>query len=756
MKLNLQTKSIQYLLFVLVLFLALVINGALPLVTTPTLYQALWATGFAESYTHDNLFNIFAHNIGYPHPAAIAFGLAATWPINLLLRIGLLAPDAYTIIFAIALTVAFVACVKLALQQGVSYAKSLLLALTWLSMPMVWVHAEFSMLQLGIALLPFYFLNFLNFLNLDNLKNNLLKTITFFCTPVLAIFMDGYTFMLYACGSSFLLLAYIYKQKFNREFLIKTIALVHFTSLVVAYLLFKQFIGKGEFGSGSLDFFRSWSLDLIFAAIPTQGIHWLPDLLGLSVARNSQMYYGDWSVWSTTFLLPLLVVSLIAFFVIKNKSWLSYSFLIVFLLSFYMGLGPTLKFNTLKKNATITDTAMAYNSIMTESQGLITTGNGVITKYVPGFKAMRASYRWNALAVFALWFLLMLAVSQNKKNQAWLIAGIYIVLVFNLPNLPAQLQTQINNRLSFFKIDNSLVAELKQLVPANSVALIIPSQNDFYNNYLAPKANIKTFNIGGDKNLLIAQEHWPEEVFAAAQDLNSRAIWPQIKLLASGKADVLIVPFADVFRANKCKNFANEANNPNCKITKPEIINFYNAIKDLSYLTVKVSDSFYTIELATNLKGAKNQEALKSILLNNLQLPFETNAAELNNPYVLSSGWHASEAQFTWSSQKAKLEVLAPESCRQQNCMIQLSFAHINNSHQGLELNLNGKKINIRDARRASKIGFDFVFPVDQTTTLQSIDIAVPNASSPARNSVGNNDSRILGAALIKINIIQP
>lgn len=756
MKLNLHTKSIQYLLFTLLLFLALFINGALPFVTIPTLYQALWATGYAESYTHGHIFNIFAHDIGYPHPAAISFGLAATWPMSLLLRIGFLAPDAYTIVFAIVLTVAFIACIKLALQQGVTYAKSLLLALTWLSMPMVWVHAEFSMLQLGIALLPFYFLNFLNFIYLDNLKNNLIKTIALFCTPVLSIFMDGYTFMLYACGSSFLLLAYIYKQKFNREFLIKTIALVHFTSLVVAYLLFKQFIGKGEFGSGSLDFFRSWSLDLIFAAIPTQGIHWLPDVLGLSVVRNSQLYYGDWSVWSATFLLPLLVVSLIAFFTIKNKSWLIYSFLIVFLLSFYMGLGPTLKLNTLKKNLPNESTLSGFNSIMTESQGLITTGNGVITKYVPGFKAMRASYRWNALAVFALWFLLVLALSQNKKRQPCLVGAIFIVLLFNLPNLPAQLQTQINNRLSFLKIDNSLVAELKQFVPANSVALIIPSQNDFYNNYLVPMANIKTFNIGGDKNLLIAQEHWPEEVFAAAQDLNSRAIWPQIKLLASAKADVLIVPFADVFRANKCKNFANEANNPDCKIAKPEIINFYNAIKDLSYLTVKVSDSFYTIELASNFKGAKNQEALKSILLNNLQLPIQTNATDLNNPYVLTSGWHASEAQFTWSSPKARLEVLAPENCRQQNCMLQLSFAHINNSHQGIELNLNGKKINIRDARRASKIGFDFVFPVDQTTALQSIDLVVPNAFTPSKNSGENTDQRVLGAALIKINIIQP
>lgn len=756
MTLNLQTKSIQYLLFALALFLALFINGALPFITTPTLYQALWATGFAESYTHGNIFNIFAHDIGYPHPATISFGLAATWPMSLLLRMGFLAPDAYTIIFTIALTVAFAACVKLALQQGISYANSFLLALTWLGMPIVWVHAEFSMLQLGIALLPFYFLNFLNFIYLDNLKNNLLKTITLFCTSILAIFMDGYTFMLYACGSSFLLLAYIYKQKFNRKFLIKKIALVHLISLATAYFLFKKFIGKGDFGTGSLDFFRSWSLDLIFAVIPTQGIHWLPDALGLSVFRNSKLYYGDWSVWSTTFLLPLLVVSLIAFFSIKNKNWLSYSFLIVFLLSFYMGLGPTLKFNTVKKNATITNTAIAYSSIMAENQGLITTGNGVITKYVPGFKAMRASYRWNALAVFALWFLLVLALGQNKKMQPWLVAAILIVLFFNLPNLPAQLQTQINNRLSFLKIDDSLVAELKQLIPANSIALVIPSQNDFYINYLAPKANIKTFNVGGDKNLLIAQEYWPEEVFAAAQDLNSGAIWPQIKLLASGKANVLIVPFADAFRVNKCKNFATEAKNQDCKIDKPEIINFYKVIKDLNYLTVKVSDSFYTIELASNFKGHKNQKAFKSILLNNLQFPIQTNATELNNPYVLSNGWHASEAKFTWSSQKAKLEVLAPENCRHQNCMMQLSFIHINNSHQGLELNLNGKKINIRDARRKSLIGFDFVFPIDQTSDLQSIDLVVPNASSPARNSVGSNDPRILGAALIKINIVQP
>src|SRR3546814_3043838 len=63
---------------------ALLLYGAVPFLMLPTLGQAVWTMGFAESFANGHLLDFYAHDFGIPKPAAMAFGLAGAWPASLL------------------------------------------------------------------------------------------------------------------------------------------------------------------------------------------------------------------------------------------------------------------------------------------------------------------------------------------------------------------------------------------------------------------------------------------------------------------------------------------------------------------------------------------------------------------------------------------------------------------------------------------------------------------------------------------------
>ncbi|WP_176487432.1 hypothetical protein [Candidatus Regiella insecticola] len=136
----------------------LFLHGAVPFLMTPTLGQAVWTTGFAQSFSHAPWYSIYAQDFGIPKPAAIAFGLAGAWPTSLLIRLGLHPADAYSGMVAFWLIVAFFSACKIAKNFGATRSIALLGGMAWVSMTIIWKHASYSMVSLGIGLLSFYFL----------------------------------------------------------------------------------------------------------------------------------------------------------------------------------------------------------------------------------------------------------------------------------------------------------------------------------------------------------------------------------------------------------------------------------------------------------------------------------------------------------------------------------------------------------------------------------------------------------------------
>ena len=524
----------------------LVVHGAVPFLTTPTLGQAVWTTGFSESMANGSLFDLYARDFGIPEPAAIAFGLAGAWPASLLARLGLQPSDAYTTMVAFWLTVGACSAYGIARQLGATKSISVFGAVVWMTLPISWAHGGYSMLSLGIALLSFYFFVacrlFLVEVNSPIVSINSIAM--YFTAATVSVFMDGYTFVMFAAGSSILLLHTFVTRHDLRAILLKVALPVHVASFTLAYVLFTTYIGKTSFKSHDIIFFRSWGLDLSFLVLPTKGMLWIPDLLGASIKRTNELHFGDGSVWTTTFALPLLILGLTGWLMTKSDRKSATGFMLVAAFGFYMALGPSLKINSTKPEALQISHPRHKSILMAPEYAIGPTGNAWISENLPGFNVMRASYRWAALGNLGLWLLLITLISTADRNSKRVWLGIMVVmLLLNLPNLEKKLDEGIENRAMFQKIDQELVRALAQYVQPNEIVAFLPWRNDFFANYLAPKAGFRTFNIGGDKNRSIVQEHWPAAMLPLGDEIDPARAISSLKLLRDGTADVIVLPY---------------------------------------------------------------------------------------------------------------------------------------------------------------------------------------------------------------------
>jgi hypothetical protein len=533
----------HYAIFALAVLLVLLVNGALPFFAMPTMGQAIWLTGFSQSFANESFLSIYAQNIGAPKPAAMAFGLAGGWVAGVFIRFGLHASDAYALTIALWLVIAFWGSYKLCRSMEVSPRSSILAALVWGTMPMVWNHAGYSMLSTGIALLPFYFWATLNFFESkedpnNNKSNPSTRFVLYLVACVISIFMDGYSFMMFAVGANIIGIVLILKKLIAIR-----LFLIHCIFFGFAYILFATYIQKSEFSPSDLNFFRGWGADISFFIIPSAGVHWIPDVSGWSKARSTIEYFGDESVWVTTFCLPLLLGAIVVSVFAKSKCKIT--FFVIAAFGFYMSLGPSFKYFSTKPDPKVAD-------VMESKYALAPTGTGFFSEKLPGFKNMRASYRWAALGCFGAWALMVLGLSRRQPRSVILIATGALVLVagVNFPNLPKQLERYKSYRNQFLGVDIDLLMGMRDVLKPGDKVVFLPWGNDFLVNYLASKLDVISYNIGGNKNYEEARKNWPATLAAipmetVQDDLASQAL----SLLVRGDADAVVFPYINMLWA---------------------------------------------------------------------------------------------------------------------------------------------------------------------------------------------------------------
>jgi hypothetical protein len=528
----------------------LILNGALPFLAAPTLGQAVWTTGFSQSFLNESLFNVYARNIGAPEPAAIAFGLAGAWVTALFMKLGLAPADAYAAMVAVWLTVAFVAAYGLARYLAVPSALAIVGAIGWVSMPTIWGHAGYSMVSIGIALLPLYFLGAVRLLLPADPGTSPLAlgataraVLPHAGICIVAVFMDGYSFMMFAAGAGLLGVTVAALEPSRRRWVLMAGLPGHALGLGFAYLLYTLYLGKGQFEPSHMDFFRGWGVDLTFLLIPTQGVLWLPDALGWSRPRSAAQFFGDSSVWRTTYSLPIVVAAVWALVSTAPRRRSMAGVALVGAFAFYMALGPSLKINSSKPEGE------ALGPLMDASYAVAPTGSALISAHLPGFDSMRAAYRWHALGAFSAWLLLMIAMAGSTPPRRRVTAAVMVglVTVLNLPDMPRKFQADVTFRERFFQLERDLVADLGNHLQPRERVVFLPWANDFLANFVAARLDVVAFNIGGDKNLSEARLHWPQTLRAFPKasvdgDFASRVLL----LLARAEADAAVLPYMNL------------------------------------------------------------------------------------------------------------------------------------------------------------------------------------------------------------------
>ncbi|NTJ61623.1 hypothetical protein G6M50_01415 [Agrobacterium rhizogenes] len=750
----------------------LLLHGAVPFLMTPTLGQAIWASGFAQSLANRGWLNIYAHDFGIPLPAAIAFGLSGALPMSWLIRLGLHPADAYAGVFALWLMIAFCSAYLICRSLGMVRALSILAAIAWMGMPIIWAHANYSMLSLGIGLLPFYFLAALRLFRLEMAVNRVSAASFYFLAALISIFMDGYTFVMFAVGSSILLGYSLLSEGRKRRDLLTKALPVHIASFLLAYIAFAAYIGRYSYEQSPIDFFRGWGLDLSFALVPTKGMYWLLDKSGLSVARSDELYFGDASVWKTTFALPTIAIALWAWWRARKRRNLSMCFMIVALIAFYMALGPSLKIDSVKPAEIRTAQPGQQSAQMPAQLAIAPTGNAWISETLPGFKSMRASYRWSALGIFALWMVIVICSASSDKRYKLPAVALTLIVLLNIPNLPERFRSLADNRMQFLQIETDLVEKLRQAVKQNETVAFVPWQNDFIVNYLAPKIGFRAFNIGGDKNLTDAQTQWPSDMQALGGQLDDSKISHIVRLLAMQKTDAVIVPYLHTLWSAHLWPCLDQTQ---AKITESlreewsDIPDFYcpdqrkaalhptiQKIEASPYLSVSDSDLFAAIRLRPEYQTESGHNLLLKTILSHTSFPIEFGTALQDIGFILSEGWNAPEADHVWSQSVAKLVLPVPNGCDARKCLATLHFNIFGASPQRpvtVELESRIKSGDWQKTMTVTKQDDnELSVPLSAERTYQEIEIRIPDATSPAI-LMGTTDDRTLGMALIRADL---
>ena len=513
--------------------IVLLVNGAVPGLLAPTAGQMLWTTAFAQSFARDT--SLYVHNFGLPAPAAMTFGLSTALPQAALIDLGVRPTLAYVIIVAMWLAVAYWGSFSFARWLGAGRPSSIMSALIWCTLPVVWAHQGYSSVATGMVLLPFTLLFALRVVSGDV---RLSTCASFIGACFIAVFMDGYSFMMMAAASGIAMVCEVYRHRKDlRSILMRVVVLG--LGLGSSYVAYALYLGRVDFGGYPIDFFRAYGANMEFFFTPTKGLMALPDLIGWGKDRLEVMYFGDASVYMTTFAGALVGLAVFAFVSGRVKPEHRVPITLITVFAFWMALGPTVKLFTHRPDG--------VGNMMPDGYGWFPTGNGWLTS-LPGFQSMRASYRWAALAFFGCWALVVSMIASGAlsiRSRALLLA---VLLAFNLPG-PSQF-------LSYWVSKNSvdsLVAEMSSWRPdfhSGEIVAFLPYGNDFLANSAANELDIRTYNIGGDKNLMMAQRSWPDEMNVFRFGATGSDFAKNVQtLLDSGKVDAVVLPYVDMLVA---------------------------------------------------------------------------------------------------------------------------------------------------------------------------------------------------------------
>lgn len=724
----------------------LVFFGAVPFVGISTLGQGLGSTvGFAQSLLNDPAWSPYATNFGYPTPMPRSFGLSGVLVTEAFLWMGAEPWNAYSLMLALYVSMAFLGAVRLARFWRVGPKTSVLMSVVWLALPVTWNHHSYSMLSIGFALLPLYFWASCQVLfpTDHSVRGNLAKALLLVGVCTLSVMTDGYTFMMFAVGTGLLGIYVFFAFPERRlQCLIYSGPVVAF-GMGLAYILYKSYVNSLDFTPSSIGFFRGWGADVAFFVQPTKGVHLLWDFLGLSSFRSSSQYFGDASVWMTTFSIPLVAAAVLAFLLGKANRRLTLAFLLVGLVGFYMSLGPSLKVYSTKP------TDQEVGAMMPSEYAIAPTGSSVLSSNLPGFKSMRASYRWVGLGLLGFWVILVLGIASMQKNGYLgmpVLLGVGLVLAF-MPNPASVVGRAVSYKQQAEAMSEALIEPMKADTRSGELVAFLPYQNDIGINYIAPTLGVTAYNVGGDKNVEMAKQNWPPEMLRFKPGaIHSDFSQDIVELLESGAVNAVVLPYFDTLWAIHRW--------PTISKHESHLRQISANLKERKYLSV-VEREWYSI-IRLSQEGMLSGSSTIGRLAAKANYPYdpsgESGAAPISE--LLLHGWHEVEPKLVWSGRVSALRLPVPESCGELSCEAELTFVPFAASESRVvEVTVQtaqgkqAERLVLTDGRLKT---VNVSLPSDKEYVV--VEIMVPTAVSPKRLGL-SADVRTLGIALREVRL---
>ena len=162
------------------------------------------------------------------------------------------------------------------------------------------------------------------------------------------------------------------------------------------------------------------------------------------------------------------------------------------------------------------------------------------------------------LAFWALFVLLIAELSRRDRNKAaWWLLG--LVMASNLPNPESEtaysevrhyehqvlLHAPLHFRDQFAQLDQSIVADFRQDAPKDGITAFSPGQR--LSRRLSGRCiNTRTYNIGGDKNVALAQAHWPASISTLFASDTTTLAGNIERTLADRSARAVVISYVDL------------------------------------------------------------------------------------------------------------------------------------------------------------------------------------------------------------------
>lgn len=533
--------------------LVLLMHGALPgLVNDPSIgylvegsMTCLKQMGFQAITARCNT---LGEPFGYPFLSAGPFiALGAV----LMYLPGVGSGGAHMLAWAIFLALAMGSGFVLMRRLGAGSLVALVTSFLYLVTPTVVGMRGFLGTSVGYVLLPGYVLADLYAIEAAEKQSNKRLGIVFVgysLVKILAAFMDGYSFVASSVVSALLWLGWVIRSRSVPQIRRFAGPGMLVGASLLAYVTYSAYVPAGLVGGEPIQVFRSMGLDLVTLVAPSRYI-WPAAALDYDV--SFARLWGDGTNLAYNYVGFGCLILAAACLWLRRRDGRVVALAVAGLLALVLSFGPALKVAVDRGPAEAVPSYETY--LMPQGLAPEMPWSSLFT-LVPGLNSMRASYRWFGITRLVLVLLaglsVALLVKSGGRTRVLVLCLAAAAVVEMAPNAPLLVHQHRTGRAAMEAVTREVGHVLRDNTREGERVFFLNydgEHNDWLAHYLAPLAGLRAYNAGGDKNALLAANHWPDEIKAMAGfDVGPDDVMAGFE---AGNTDVVIAPYFHLRRS---------------------------------------------------------------------------------------------------------------------------------------------------------------------------------------------------------------